>query len=238
MKKITLLLALSIATLSQTFAQSTADIFSKYFEASGGKTLWDGVKTYNVKQTYFGNAVTDFDLNVSANLQNNSIQKTRTILKRGFIYGLTPTDAFLKIPMGSLDKAPVYTTKDMDDKDKSQLKREMIDLLSAPLNFNNKSFIATFVGAEADGNHVQLSNNDAVYDFWFSTTTNLPTRERIKIKSTGEEINKTYTAYTTSPYGLKYPSDGTYVSSVDKKNVRLTTTIVFNDALTGITFKR
>ncbi|MFC0186043.1 putative salt-induced outer membrane protein [Pseudarcicella hirudinis] len=242
MKKKTLFLAFLMAFTVQVFAQTPDEIFNKYFESTGGKALWNDVKTYSLKQSFYANAPTDYEMDIKASLLDNSVIKTKTILKRDFIYGISSSDAWLKIPMGSRDKNPTYDVKDLSDKEHNNMKRELQDFLSPMLNYQAKNYIASFVGLENDGakkvNHVQLSGKDVIYDLYFDPATNLLTKEKIKLAATGEEIVKTYSAYATSDYGIKYPSEGTYTSSLDKKTVKLTTKMVYNDQLTGVLFKR
>ena len=108
-------------------------------------------------------------------------------------------------------------------------------------NYQAKGYIATYVGLVVMGaqkvHHVELAGKDIKYDLYFDSITHLLTKQVEKL-STGEEITKEYTTYTTAANGIIYPSFGTYYSSIDKRNVKLTTNIVFNPAFDGTTFKR
>ena len=241
MKKITLILLLTAVAVVSSFAQSADSTFDNYLEATGGKTLWNSVKTYSLKQVYVSNAPSDFDMEVKASLTDGAMLKTKTIMKRNFIYAISPTDAFLRIPMGSRDKAVVYDTKDLSDKEKANMKREVNDMFAPFYDYNAKNYIATYVGVEEleaqKVHHIELTGKDVKYDLYFDAITNLLTKQKETL-ATGEEITKQYTAYTTSTFGIKYPSAGTYYSSIDKRNVKLTTVMVFNPAFDGATFKR
>ena len=225
-----------------SIAQITADsIFAQHFQASGGKELWDKVKTYTMKQTFVSNAPSDYDMEVKASMADMSMLKTKTIMKRGFIYGISPSDAFFKVPLGSRDKATTFETKDLSDKEKANMKREVMDMVAPFYDYQSKNYIATYVGLEVMGaqkvHHIELAGKDVKYDLYFDSFTHLLTKQKEKL-STGEEITKEYNTYTTSDFGIKYPSVGTYYSSVDKRNVKLGTEIVFNPTFDGNTFKR
>ena len=72
-----------------SLAQITADtVFNNHYKASGGKELWDKVKTYTLKQTFVSNAPSDYDMEVKASMTDGAMLKTKTIMKRGFIYGI------------------------------------------------------------------------------------------------------------------------------------------------------
>ena len=226
----------------KSMAQITVDsVFDNHFKASGGKELWDNVKTYTLKQSYVSNAPSDFDMEVKASVADVAMLKTKTIMKRGFIYGISPSDAFFRVPLGSRDKAITYETKDLSDKERSIMRREVVDMLAPFYNYQAKDYIATYVGLEVMGaqkvHHIELSGKDIKYDLYFDNFTNLLTKQKEKL-STGEEITKEYTTYATSDFGIKYPSVGTYFSSIDKRNIKLSTTITFNPTFDGNTFKR
>jgi putative salt-induced outer membrane protein len=241
MKKVSVLMLLMTLSVINIFAQSVDEIFEAHYKAAGGKELWDGVKTYTINQSYVSKAPSDFEMEVKASIPDGSMLKTKTIMKRNFIYGVNQTDAFFRIPMGSRDKAIIYDTKDLSDKEKMNMKREIMDMFSPFYNYQSKGYIATYVGLKVVGaqrlHHIELSGKDVKYDLYFDNITNLLTKQVEKL-STGEEITKEYTTYTTAANGIIYPSFGTYYSSIDKRNVKLTTNIVFNPALDGTTFKR
>ena len=226
----------------KSISQITVDsVFDNHFKASGGKELWDNVKTYTLKQSYVSNAPSDFDMEVKASVADVAMLKTKTIMKRGFIYGVSPSDAFFKVPLGSRDKAVTYETKDLSDKEKNIMKREVVDMLAPFYNYQSKNYIATYVGLEVMGaqkvHHVELSGKDIKYDLYFDNFTNLLTKQKERLSS-GEEITKEYNTYATSDFGIKYPSVGTYYSSIDKRNIKLSTAITFNPTFDGNTFKR
>jgi hypothetical protein len=242
MKRISIFLLLMTVLVLNSMAQITADsVFDNHYKASGGKELWDKVKTYTIKQSFVSNAPSDYDMEVKASMTDMSMVKTKTIMKRGFIYGISPSDAFFKVPLGSRDKAVTYETKDLSDKEKTNMKREVVDMFAPFYNYQAKGYIATYVGLEVMGaqkvHHIELSGKDVKYDLYFDSFTHLLTKQKERL-STGEEITKEYNTYVTSDFGIKYPSVGTYYSSIDKRNVKLGTEIVFNPTFDGNTFKR
>lgn len=241
MKKITMITLLMTMTVVNIFAQTVDEIFENHYKASGGKDLWDKVKTYTIKQSFVSNAPSDFDLEVKASISDVSMLKTKTIMKRGFVYAVSPSDAFFKVPMGSRDKAFVYEVKDLSDKEKVNMRREIGDMFAPFYDYQQKGYIATYVGLEVVGaqrlHHIELSGKDIKYDLYFDNIINLLTKQKEKL-STGEEITKEYTVYATSDFGIRYPSVGTYYSSIDKRNIKLSTVIVFNPTFDATTFKR
>jgi putative salt-induced outer membrane protein len=241
MKKTTLIILLMTLSVINIFAQTADQIFENHYKASGGKELWDKVKTYTIKQSFVSNAPSDYDMEIKASIPDVSMLKTKTIMKRGFIYAINPTDGFFKIPTGSRDKAIVYDVKDLNDKEKQNMKREVSDMFATFYNYQEKGYIATYVGLEVLGaqrvHHIELSGKDIKYDLYFDNITNLLTKQKEKL-STGEEITKEYNTYTTSDFGIIYPSAGTYYSSIDKRNIKLSTNIVFNPTFEANTFKR
>ena len=143
--------------------------------------------------------------------------------------------------MGSRDKAIVYETKDLNEKEKMNMKREALDWFSPFYNYKTKGYIATYVGLETLGtqqvHRIELAGQDTKYDLYFDNTTNLLTRSVEKLAS-GEEITRVFSTYVPSTFGIRYPSVGTYFSSIDKRNVRLSTNIVFNPTFEATVFKR
>lgn len=222
-------------------AQVANEAFEAYFKATGGIELWKQVKTYTIKQAYVSNAASDYDMEINVSIPDASMLKTKTVMKRNFIYCVSPIDAFYKIPTGSRDKAVIYQVRDLSDKEKINMKREVLDIFAPFFNYSAKGYIATFVGLETISDeitqHVELAGKDVKFNLYFSQTTGL-LKKMIERLPSGEVITEEYTAYATSNLGIKYPSTGTYYSSIDKRNVKLTTEIAYNVPLEQNTFKR
>ena len=241
MKKIILLLVFMTGMVVKNNAQVANEVFDAYFKATGGIELWKQVKTYTIKQSFVSNAASDYDLEIKASIPDGSILKTKQIMKRNFIYVVSPTDAFYKIPTGSRDKTIIYQVRNLSEKEKLNMRREILDLFSPVFNHAEKGYIATFIGLETlEGEitqHVELNGKDIKFNLYFSKATGL-LKKMIERLPTGEVITEEYTTYTTSDFGIKYPSSGTYYSSIDKRNVKLTTAISYNEPIEASAFKR
>ena len=191
MKKISVIIMLMTLSVVNIFAQTVDEIFDAHYKAAGGKELWDQVKTYTIKQSFVSNAPSDYDMEVKSSIPDVSMLKTKTIMKRSFIYGVNPSDAFFRVPMGSRDKAVMYDTKDLSDKEKMNMKREVTDMFAPFYDYQTKGYIATYVGLEVVGaqrvHHIELSGKDIKYDLYFDSITHLLTKQVEKL-STGEEI--------------------------------------------------
>lgn len=239
-KAIISIIAFSIST-SFAFAQTAEDVLDKYIEATGGKSLWDGVNTYTMKQSYKAGTAADYDMDLKVNLADASMSKSKTILKRTFIYGIKGNSGWFKVPLGTGDKATQYETKDLNQKEQDNMRRELKEMVLPFWDYQKKGYVATLVGTETLGNkkvnHVELNGKGVKYNLYFDQATGLLARKKLTL-SPSEVITEDYTAYATSPYGIKYPSEGTYTNTAEKRSVKLTTNIVFNDNISASAFAR
>lgn len=224
--------------LTNTFAQTPEEIFDKYIEATGGKDLWAGVKTYNIKQTFRANAATDYDMEVAADIEKQQISKVKTILKRDFIYTTKGNEGFLKIPMGPRDKATKFDVKDLSEKEKTAMQNELSEFLVPFLNHEKRGCKVTSNGVEKDGdknlNKITITCKSANYELWFDSESGLIQKERVTIDK--EIFNINILKYTKSEYGISYPSEATQVSNIDKRNTKVNTTMTFNGELDATLF--
>lgn len=122
-KKILSLISLLFAT--SAFAQSPQEIVNNYLDATGGKEKYN-FETYQYKRSYTANAATDFSELVTVG-GSEKFSKVKSIMDRDFYYVLNESAGWIKIPMGSRDKAPNYSVKDLNTKEKDDLKQEGID---------------------------------------------------------------------------------------------------------------
>jgi hypothetical protein len=237
MKKYLIILILFV---TKSFAQTPDEIFNKYFEATGGKDLWDGIKTYNIKQTFRANATTDYDMEVAADAEKQQISKVKTILKRDFIYTTKGSEGFLKIPMGPRDKATKFDVKDLSEKEKTAMQNELSEFLVPFLNHEKRGCKVTANGLEKDGeknlNKVTIACKSANYELWFDAESGLIDKEKVTIDK--EIFSIDIQKYAKSAYGISYPSEAIQVSSIDKKNTKVTTSITFNSELEAALFVR
>lgn len=224
-----------------TFAQTAEDIFNKHIEATGGKALWDSVSTYSIKQAYRGNSAADYDIELKGAFNVAALYKAKTILKRTFIFGVKGADGWRKVPLGSSDKATQYETNSLSEKEQENMRRELKENLLPFFDYQTKGYIATVVGSETlngvKTTHVELSGKGIKYNLYFDATTGLLTRKRLTL-STGEVITEDYTKYGDTAYGLKFPTESTYLSSIDKRNLKVTTSVIFNDTIAPVFLTR
>ncbi|MER0441073.1 hypothetical protein [Emticicia sp. W12TSBA100-4] len=217
-----------------TFAQKADEIFSKHIEATGGKALWDGISTYSIKQAYRGNSAADYDIELKGSFSEAALYKAKTILKRTFIFGIKGQEGWRKVPLGSSDKATQYETNTLSDKEQENMRRELKENILPFLDYQTKGYIATVVGSETINNvkttHVELSGKGIKYNLYFDETTGLLMRKKLTL-STGEVITEDYTKYGDTAYGVKFPTESTYLSSIDKRNLKVTTSVIFNDKI-------
>ena len=225
--------AFTLISLS-TFAQTAEDVFNKHITATGGKALWDGISTYSIKQAYRGNSAADYDMELKGSFSEAALYKAKTILKRTFIYGIKGADGWRKVPLGSSDKAKQYETNSLSEKEQDNMRRELKENILPFLDYQTKGYIATVVGSETINGvkttHVELSGKGVKYNLYFNESTGLLARRKLTLSS-GEVITEDYTKYADSAYGVKFPSESTYLSSVDKRNLKVTTSVIFNDKI-------
>ncbi len=241
MKNISIKILTFILIASSSFAQNADAIFDKYIEATGGKVLWDGISTFSMKQSFRGNSAADYDMDIKGSFEDAALYKGKTILKRTFIYGIKGTEGWLKVPLGSGDKVTQYETKDLSEKERENMRRELKEIVLPFLDYQNKGYIATLVGNETLNDktvsQVELSGKGIKYNLYFEEATGLLVRKKLTLSS-NEVITEDYSKYADSTYGIKYPAESTYMSSVDKRTIKLTTTTIFNDKIGAEFFSR
>lgn len=237
MKKIIITILFSLIIVFGNQAQLAGEIFNKYYKATGGISLWENVKTYTINQSFVANASSDYTIDIKVSIPEMAMLKTKTIMNRHFIYGINSFDAFYKVPTGGA----IYQVRNLSEKETNNMKREVADLFSPFYKFESRGYIATYVGLEAMGaqtvHHIELASKSTKFDLYFNSTTDLLSKLQIKMVS-GEVITQEFTAYSTAAFGIKYPSLGTYYSNIDKRNVKLSTQIIYNPVFDGGTFKR
>lgn len=233
MKKLKSIAALLFISL-KIFAQSPDEVFNKYYEATGGKELWDSIKTYTIKQSYKANATTDFDQEISASFDEQAISKVKTLMKKDFIYVAKGQDGWLKIPMGSRDKATKFDVKDLSEREKNSLISELRESIIPFWDYSKRSYKARIVATEGKNIQVELANTTQKYDLFFNTDTGLLTKQ---VLTEGREITTVeHQKYTKSTLGISYASESTSVNNTDRRNNKVTTSIIFNDKLDSALF--
>lgn len=228
MTKLKLLIVCALTTFSLA-AQTPDEVFNKYYEATGGKKLWDGIKTYTLKQSYKANATTDFDQEVSVSFDEQAISKVKTLMKKDFIYVVKGQDGWLKIPMGSRDKATKFDIKNLSDKEKTSIQSELRESIIPFWEYSKRGYSAKNAGKDGKNIKIELANQNTKYELFFDAESGLLTKQ---ILTEGKEITTIeHQKYTKSVYGINYASESTSVNNTDKKNNKVTTTITFNDKL-------
>jgi putative salt-induced outer membrane protein len=233
-------LRISLALLfvsTSSFAQRIpADsIFAKYYQATGGKALWDGIKTYTMKRSYSAASATPYTADVSVSVPEQSIYKSKTIMNRAFVYGVKSNEGWIKVPLGNR-----MDVKDLSQAEQTNMRFEIYENLAPFIDYQKRGFIATTVGTETlngvSVNQVELQGNGIKYNLWFDAKSGLLVRQ--KDTHAGVETITDLSNYTKSASGLTYPAKLVEINSVDKKPVTITSTVTVNGAVSPELFKR
>ena len=210
-------------------------IFAAYYKATGGKSLWDGVKSYSLKRSYSAASATPYDAAISVSVPDQSIYKSKTIMKRSFVYTVKGNQGWIKVPLGNK-----IDVKDLSQAEQDNMRFEIYDNLAPFINYQNRGFIATTVGIETlNGvavNQVELQGKGIKYNLYFDAKTGLLVRQ--KETAAGVETVTDLSNYTKSAYGISYPTKLVEINSVDKKPVTITSAATINDTVSPELFKR
>lgn len=251
MKKLLTVKLAFLLSIAVTFAQTktaansaskmTVDsVFQNYYEATGGKALWDSIDTYAMKRSYRSNSSADYDAEIYVSMGDQAMSKSKIILKRNFIYAVKGNEGWLKIPLGSYDKVTKYQVKDLSQSEQENMRFEMYDLLVPFVNYKNRGLVATLVGAEkidsVNVHHVELQGKGIKYNLYFNAKTGLLMRE--KKTQAGEVTTTDYGNYKKSDFGIVYPTTLVQTSSKDKTKVSVTSDLVVNPTIDPEYFKR
>jgi hypothetical protein len=221
-----------------TFAQTRipADtIFNNYFKATGGKALWDNIKTYNLKRNYTSATATPYTASIAASIIDNSVYKSKTIMNRSFVYAIKGSEGWVKVPLGN--KVDV---KDLSQAEKTNMNFEMYKNLVPFIDYQKRGLIASTVGTETINgvatNQVELQGNGVRYNLYFDAKSGLLIRQKENLA--GVETVTDLSNYTKSGFGILYPAKLVETNSVDKKPLSITSSITINDAVSPDLFKR
>jgi hypothetical protein len=220
-----------------TFAQKIpADsIFANYYNATGGKALWDAVKTYNLKRSYASASTTPYTTDVSVSIPDESIYKSKVIMKRNFEYTVKGNEGWLKVPIGNkLD------VKDLSQAERTNMKHEVYANLVPFIDYQNRNLIATTVGTETlngvSVNQVELQGSGIKYNLWFDAKSGLLLRQKQTLA--GIETVTNFSNYTKSAYGILYPAKMIETNSADRKAVTITSVTTINNNVSVDLFRR
>ena len=237
MKKILGIALALLLTHTISFSQriSVDSIFANYYQATGGKALWDEVKTYKLKRSYSAASATPYDAVIAVSVPDQSIYKSKTIMKKSFEYTVKGDQGWIKVPLGGK-----MDVKDLSQAEQQNMKLEMYDNLAPFINYQERGFIATTVGTETlngvSVNQVELQGRGAKYNLYFDAKTGLLVRQKENVA--GIETVTDFSNYVKSAYGILYPSKLVEVNSNDKKPVTITSTATINEAVSPQLFVR
>lgn len=210
-------------------------IFAQFYKATGGKSLWDGVKSYNLKRSYSASAATPYDAVITASIPDQSIHKNKTIMKRSFVYTVKGDQGWIKVPIGQ--KVDV---KDLSQAEQQNMRLEMYDNLAPFIDYKNRGLIATTVGTETlngvQVNQVELQGKGVKYNLYFDAKTGLLVRQ--KESQAGVETTTDLSDYAQSAYGISYPTKLVELTSTDKKPVTIKSSLTVNEQVSVDLFKR
>lgn len=238
--KITKIFLLALVPfLSQ--AQDANAVIEKYLEATGGKDKIEDVTTFKYNRSYVANATTDYDEEVVVVGAKNQLSRKKTLLKRDFYYILNGNEGWIKIPMGSPDKKATYSTKDLSDKELSELSLEAKDGVLPFVNYDKKGYklTAPVSAATIEGKattRLAIEKDGLKREYYFDNATGLVVRE-VLIEN-GITHTMDYTRYDTTPIGVKLPVAYTYINTKDKRKTNVTTKWTFDKPAEGVAFTK
>lgn len=234
------ILGISIALLlAHTFAfaqKLPADsIFANYYKATGGKALWEGVKSYNLKRNHASASAAPFESNVSVSIPDQSMYKSKVVMRRNFVYAVKQNEGWIKVPIGNK-----IDVKDLSAAEQTNMRFEIYENLAPFIDYQKRGLIATTVGTEAingvNTNHVEMQGKGIKYNLYFDAANGLLVRQKETLA--GVETVTNYSAYAKSPYGISYPTKLVQVNSTDKKPVTITSSLTVNQPIAPELFKR
>ncbi len=237
MKKLSyiLLSLLCISIVSNAQKIPADSIFADYYKATGGEKLWDSVTTFTVQQQYSAPNATPYDVEVAVSIPDNSIFKSKNILKRSFIYTVKDKEGWIKVPIGGK-----MDVRDLSAADQTNMRYEIFDQLAPFIKYKERGLIATTVGQElvnkVQTNQVELQGKDIKYNLWFDAKTGLLIRKKETIA--GVETTSELSNYTKSTYGILYPAKAIEINTVDKKPVTITSKLEINKPVEAELFVR
>jgi len=235
-KSLNILVALLLISVYSFGQKVPADsIFSNFYKATGGKALWDGVKSYTLKRSYSAPSAAPYDANVTVSIPEKSMSKSKTIMRRSFVYTVKGNEGWIKVPVGQ--KSDV---KDLSQAEQQSMRLEMYDALVPFMNYKERGLIATTVGIETLNGipvtQVELQGQGVKYNLYFDAKTNLLWRMRKNMG--GVETTTDFSDYSKSAYGISLPTKLVELNSSDKKPVTVVSTAVINGQVNQELFKR
>ncbi len=221
-------------------AMTVDSVFAMYYNATGGKALWDNLKNYTLKRTYNSSSAAAYNADIYVSMTDNAMSKSKTIMNRSFIYGVKGNEGWLKIPIGGSDKATKYQVKDLGQNEQDNMRLEMYDLLVPFMNYKERGFVATLVGSEVMNgttvNQVELQGKGVKYNLYFDAKSGLLSREKQTMG--GEVTTADFSNYTKSKYGIMYPAVVVETNGKDQSKVNVTSQLIVNETISPENFQR
>jgi hypothetical protein len=238
MKKLSTLILMAVLPLF-TEAQTAAEVVNKFLEAAGGEDKISVIKTFQYKRSYKANAATDYDEEVTIASGENKFSRKKSILDRDFYYVLNGNAGWLKIPMGSRDKAPSYTTKDLNEKEKGDLMLEVKDGLMPFYNFEAKGYKLQEGATDAniDGkstSKLTIEKTGIKREYYFDKSNGLLVRETWIVNGITHTLD--HKKYDDTKLGVKLPVESSYFNTKDKKVTAVTTEWILENPTQGVSF--
>lgn len=230
---LTALLLISVGSYAQKLPADS--IFAQFYKATGGKGLWDGVKSYNLKRSYTAAAAAPYDAVITASIPDRSIYKNKTIMKRSFVYTVKGDQGWIKVPIGQK-----MDVKDLSQAEQQNMRQELYDNLVPFIDYKNRGLIATTVGTETlngvQVNNVELQGKGVKYNLYFDAKSGLLVRQ--KTAQAGVETTTDFSDYAKSAYGISYPTKLVELNSADRKPVTIKSALTVNDNVNVELFQR
>ena len=238
MKKLSILILMAVLPLFVE-AQTANEVINKFLAAAGGEDKISVINTFQYKRAYKANAATDYDEEVTIASGENKFSRKKSILERDFYYVLNGNSGWLKIPMGSRDKAPTYTTKDLNDKEKAELMLEVKDGLMPFYNFELKGYrlVGAIEDIMVDGkatSKLTIEKTGIKREYFFDKATGLLLREIWIVNGITHTLD--HKKYEETKLGVKLPIASSYFNTKDKKTTAVTTEWILENPTQGVSF--
>lgn len=239
--KITKLLLLALFVPFLSIAQTADEVVEKYLEATDGAGKIENVTSFKLNRSYVANALTDYDEELVIVGEKNQLSRKKTLQKRDFFYVLNGNQGWIKIPMGSLDKKPTYSNKDLSAKEVAELSVEAKDGVLPFVNFEEKGYKLTspVAAATVDGKattKLTIEKTGIKREFYFDNATGLVTREVWTENGITHTLD--HTKYDVTTLGVKLPVNSSYVNSKEKRKTNVTTKWTFANPAEGVAFTK
>lgn len=233
------ILVVLLGTMLTAKAQTSDEVVDKYLEAVSGKTIINDVKSYTYTKSYKANASTDYDEEVNIIVADKKLSRKKSILERDFFYVLNGGNGWIKIPMGSRDKAPNYMSKDLNSKEVGELVDEITDGLAPFVNFTGKGYkqVGSVTSEKVDGQDCSvftIEKGGLKKTFAFNKSTGLLVSEEWTVSGVNHSL--IHKEYSKTEFGLKYPSESVYYNTKDKKSTKVSTLLVVNTGIEASMF--